>query len=68
MNQANSTRITKPLTLGDLELVARIIEEHPAPTEWTLISPDGRIWKGDVNHIFSVVAANHPLMKIGGVP
>jgi hypothetical protein len=67
MNQTNSTRITKPLTLEDLELVVRHIENHPAPTEWTLISPDGRIWKGDVNHMFNVVSANHPLMKIGGV-
>ncbi len=54
-----------PLTLDQMERAMREVGPLPASNEWMLISPDGKVWRGDVQHIFMVLAPHHPLLKIG---
>lgn len=48
------------------ELQAAINQIPPIDTDWILASPDGRMWKGDIAKLFSILAQHHPLMKPGG--
>lgn len=55
-----------PLTLDQLERAMREVDLLPKNDEWMLVSPDGKVWRGDVQHIFMVLAPHHPLLKLGG--
>ena len=54
-----------PLTLDQMERAMREVGLLPASNEWMLINPDGKVWRGDVQHIFMVLAPHHPLLKLG---
>ena len=57
-----TTNFTPPPTLA--ELLAAIDKFPPLETDWMLVSPDGRIWKGDVTKLFAVLAQHHPMLKL----
>lgn len=61
-----STGGQQPVTLEAMMRAMREVDLVAQPTEWTLIAPDGRVWRGDVQHMFMVLAPHHPLLKIGG--
>lgn len=54
-----------PLTLDQLERAMREVDLLPKNDGWMLVSPDGKVWRGDVQHIFMVLAPHHPLLKPG---
>ncbi len=66
MTHTTSNGAMSSLTLDQLERAMREVGLVSAPTDWTLVSPDGRVWKGDVQHMFMVLAPHHPLLKFGG--
>jgi hypothetical protein len=50
------------LSLDELERVVKDLEKLMLPDEWMLMSPDGRVWKGDVQKLILVLAPHHPLL------
>ena len=66
MNGAATTGSVQPVSLEAVTRAAQEIGLLERPTEWTLIAPDGRVWVGDVAHIFSALTPHHPPLKIGG--
>jgi hypothetical protein len=65
MSSTATCGATTPLPTLD-ELQAAINKIPPMDTDWMLVSPDGRMWKGDIAKLFSVLAQHHPLLKPGG--
>jgi hypothetical protein len=65
MTYTTSNGAMSPLTLDQMERAMREVGLLPASNEWMLISPDGRVWRGDVQRIFMVLAPHHPLLKLG---
>jgi hypothetical protein len=65
MTYTTSNGAMSPLTLDQMERAMREVGLLPKNNEWTLVSPDGKVWRGDVQHIFMVLAPHHPLLKPG---
>jgi len=60
-----TTFTTRPVSVAGMEQAMREIGLLPKQTDWVLVSPEGRVWKGDLPHVFSVLVAHHPLFKFG---
>ena len=58
-----TTSNMKPLSIADVERAVREIDLLPKQTEWTLMSPDGRFWKGTPEKLLQVLMPHHPLLK-----
>jgi len=54
----------------NLETIRNLLATvEPPKDEWMLLSPDGKIYKGNVQLLMQVLAPHHPLMqqlKFGG--
>lgn len=51
------------ITLEDLKRAMREIDLLPRPTEWVLVSPDGKVWKAEPWDLLKVLMPYHPLFK-----
>ena len=58
-----STNNQPSFTLEDVQRARDAIEKLSHNNEWMLIAPDGRMWKGDAQRMFMVLAPHHPLLK-----
>ena len=53
-------------TLGTKEISLSAMQEVEllaTPTDWILLSPDGKVWKGDPLKLLQVLMPHHPLLK-----
>ena len=54
----------KPLTLDDILDAMEKIKKMPRPLkEWIVISPDGRMYRGEAQDVIRPLIEAHPLMK-----
>lgn len=60
-----ASNVMLPIALDQIERAMREVDLLPKNDEWTLGSPDGKVWRGDVRHIFMVLAPHHPLLRTG---
>lgn len=55
---------SKALTIDDILAAVEKVKALPKPsTEWTVISPDGKMYRGEVQDVMRPLLAAHPLMK-----
>ena len=66
--QANSTTATTcetaPVSVEAMMKAMREIDLLPKSTEWVLIDPHGRVYKGKIEDIAPIVMNEHPLLKM----
>lgn len=73
MSVSNSTTTTgippKPLDVNSFDFLKRQLEENCRETinngGWILVSPDGKMYRGDIRQIGAVVMTHHPMFKTG---
>lgn len=58
-----STSTQQPVSLETMLHAMREIDLLPKNTEWMLVSPDGRMWKGEPTELLKVLMPHHPLLK-----
>lgn len=69
MTSSTTTTVTpqKPLDVKSFDFLKRQLEESCMETinngGWILVSPDGKMYRGDIRQIGAVVMENHPLFK-----
>lgn len=64
MNTSANTGTTQEVSLEKMTAAMREIGLLAMPTEWVLLSPDGRMWKGDPAKLLQVLMPHHPLLQM----
>lgn len=70
MTTTTSNHNMRPVTPEEMRRVMAELDLRlePPNQDWLLMAPDGRVWKGDVQTMFCVLAPHHPYLQIGGMP
>lgn len=63
MSDTASTSVIEPLSLDRMRQVMEELKFFRHPTEWMLISPDGKMWKANPEELLKVLRPHHPLLK-----
>ena len=58
-----TTGNTQPVTLDTILAAMREIEMLPKNDRWIVIDPRGRMYRGTVEQVIPVLAAEHPFIK-----
>lgn len=58
----------RPLTVTEMRRIQHELSDllPPVTAQWTLIAPDGRVWRGSVQQVFQALAPYHPILNRGG--
>lgn len=56
---ASGTTITLEAMLNAM----RQVDLLPQPTEWTLLSPSGQVWRGTPEDLLQILLPHHPLLR-----
>lgn len=67
MSYTATTNSTQLPTIADIERAKEAMEKLSLGTDWILVSPDGHMYKGDVQRLFMILAQHHPLLKMGSL-
>jgi hypothetical protein len=62
-NGSATTGNVTVLSIADIEKVMRDIDLLPKNTDWFLMSPDGRAWKGKPEEMLLILMPYHPLLR-----
>ena len=55
---------SKAITMDDIFAAVERFKSLPkAPTEWIVISPDGKMYRGEMQDVIWPLLAAHPLLK-----
>lgn len=55
------------VSLSEMTRAMRGLDLLPAPTEWVLVAPDGRLWTAEPAVLIQVLMPHHPLLKPMGM-
>jgi hypothetical protein len=58
-----STNAPRTVTTAEVLSAMREIDLLPKQTDWVLLAPDGRMWKGEPEKLLQVLMPQHPLLK-----
>jgi len=51
-------------TLNQIKNVEETLKQLRMNSEWMLVSPNGKLYKGSVDYMFSILAPHHSLLKM----